>query len=116
VRNINVPLLNLTANVATKKLSPLLRAGEIEAEEVVEVKPPPVAKLRQLAQEIMGETGGVLFDSQLAKASLAEGASREELANVLPAVEKAATVFIGSTRARKMVELMQTLLDHPKGG
>jgi len=116
VRHINVPLLNLTANVTTKKLSSSLRAGEIGPEEVVEVKPPPVAKLRQLAQEIMGETGGVLFDSELAKAGLAEEASQEELANVLPAVEKAATVFIGSNRARKMGELMQALLDHPKGG
>jgi predicted regulator of Ras-like GTPase activity (Roadblock/LC7/MglB family) len=116
VRKINVPLLNLTANVATKKLLPLLRAGEIGAEEAVEVKPPPVARLRQLAQEIMGEIGGVLFDSELAKASLAEEASREELANVLPAVEKAAAVFIGSTRAGEMVKLMQASLDHPKGG
>ena len=116
VRKINVPLLNLTANVATKKLLPLLRTGEIGAEKAVEVKPPPVAKLRQLTQEIMGEIGVVLFDSELAKASLAEEASREELATVLPAVERATTVFIGSTRARKMVKLMQTLLDHPEGG
>ena len=115
VRHINVPLLNLTANVTTKKLSSSLRAGEIGPEEVVEVKPPPVAKLRQLAQEILGETGGVLFDSELAKAGLAEEASWEDLANVLPAVEKAAAVFIGSTRARKMIELMQTLLDNQKG-
>jgi predicted regulator of Ras-like GTPase activity (Roadblock/LC7/MglB family) len=116
VRHINVPLLNLTANVAVKKLVQLIKTEKAEVEQAVEVKPPPVAKLRQLAQEILGETGRVLFDSELAKAGLAEEASWEELTNALPAVEKAAAVFIGSTRARKMGELMQTLLDNQKGG
>ncbi len=116
VRHINVPLLNLTANVAVKKLSSLLKAGEIEAEKGVEVQPPPIAKLRQIAQEVLGETGGVLFNSELAKAGLAEEVSREELANVLPAVGNAAAVFIGSTRATKMIELMQALLENQKGG
>jgi predicted regulator of Ras-like GTPase activity (Roadblock/LC7/MglB family) len=116
VRNINVPLLNLTANVMAKKLLPLLKAGETGAEKAVEVEPPPVAKLRQIAQEVLGETGGVLFDSELAKAGLADESPGEELAGVLPAVEKAAAVFIGSTRARKMIELMQALLENQKGG
>jgi predicted regulator of Ras-like GTPase activity (Roadblock/LC7/MglB family) len=116
VRHINVPLLNLTANVAVKKLVQWIKTETAEVEQAVEMKPPPVAKLRQLAQEILGETGGVLFDSELAKAGLAEEASWEELTNALPAVEKATAVFVGSTRARKMVELMQTLLDNQKGG
>ncbi|MEO0249275.1 MAG: roadblock/LC7 domain-containing protein [candidate division WOR-3 bacterium] len=116
VRHINVPLLNLRANVAVKKLSSLLKVREVEAEKAVEVKPLPIAKLRQLAQETMGETGSILFDSELAKAGLSEGASREELASVLPTVEKAAAVFIGSTKARKMVELMQALLENQRGG
>ncbi len=113
VRNINVPLLNLTANVAAKKLSSLLKAGE--AEKAVEVQP-LVAKLRQIAQEVLGETGGVLFDSELAKAGAGEKVSPEELTNVLPAVEKAAAVFIGSTKARRMAELMRAVLENQKGG
>jgi len=116
VRHINVPLLNLTANVAAKKLPQLIQTRRDEVEQAAAVKPPPVAKLRQIAQDILGETGSVLFDSELAKASLAEEVSRQELANVLPAVEKAAAVFIGSTRAGKMVELMQALLENQKGG
>ena len=116
VRNINVPLLNLTANVAAQKLRQLIKTGKDEVKQAAEVKPPPVAKLRQIAQEILGETGGVLLDSELIKAGLAEEASWEELANMLPAFEKAAAVFISSTRARKMVELMQALLDNQKGG
>jgi hypothetical protein len=116
VRNINVPLLNLTANVATKKLLQWIKTGRDEVEQAAAVKPPPVAKLRQIAQDILGETGGVLFDSELAKAGLAEDVSWQELANVLPAVERAAAVFIGSTRAGKMVELMQALLENQKGG
>ena len=116
VRNINVPLLNLTANVAAQKLRQLIKTGKDEVKQAAEVKPPPVAKLRQIAQEILGETGGVLLNSELIKAGLAEEASWEELANMLPAFEKAAAVFISSTRARKMVELMQALLDNQKGG
>jgi len=116
VRNINVPLLNLTANVAAQKLRQLIKTGKDEVKQAAEVKPPPVAKLRQIAQEILGETGGVLLDSELIKAGLAEEASWEELANMLPTFEKAAAVFISSTRARKMVELMQALLDNQKGG
>jgi hypothetical protein len=115
VCNINVPLLNLTANVAARKLSSLLKAGEVGAEKAVEVKPPPVAKLRQIARETLGETGGVLFDSELAKVGLAGEASWGDLANVLPTIEEAAAVFIGSTRAGKMVELMQSLLENQKG-
>jgi predicted regulator of Ras-like GTPase activity (Roadblock/LC7/MglB family) len=116
VRNINVPLLNLTVNVAAQKLRQLIKTGKDEVKQAAKVKPPPVAKLRQIAQEILGETGGVLLDSELVKAGLAEEASWEELANMLPAFEKAAAVFISSTRARKMVELMQALLDNQEGG
>jgi predicted regulator of Ras-like GTPase activity (Roadblock/LC7/MglB family) len=116
VRHINVPLLNLTANVAAKKLLQLIKTGRDEVEQAAEMKPPPVAKLRQIAQDIRGETGGVLLDSELTKAGLAEDVSRQELADVLPAVEKTAAVFIGSTRAGKMVELMRALLENQKGG
>jgi predicted regulator of Ras-like GTPase activity (Roadblock/LC7/MglB family) len=41
VRNINVPLLNLTANVAAKKLLQWIKTGKAEVEQAAEVKPPP---------------------------------------------------------------------------
>jgi len=72
-RDINVPLLNLTAIVTARKLSSLMKT-RIESEKTQDGKPVHEENLRSLAKESMGESRANLLDSELAKAGLDETA------------------------------------------
>ena len=117
MRHINVPLLNLTANLAAKKLTAMLKEQAQEVAPQVAVEAIPLARLSTVAQDVMGETGRHLLESEFKKAGLiGEKTTPEEIDRILPQIEETFAVFIGSTRARKTVELMRDLIEESRGG
>jgi predicted regulator of Ras-like GTPase activity (Roadblock/LC7/MglB family) len=126
VPTINVPLLNLTANVAAKKLSSMLAAAAPKpavspaatapapAAPAPTVAPAPaeppkvelVPKLEAIVSQAMGMDGLELFREELA--GLGQGAkpSRAALAELAQALYFPAALAIGGGSARKMVDIM----------
>jgi len=120
VPTINVPLLNLTANVAAKKLSAQLAppaapkpaaapaAGPAPAAPAVAEAPKAdlVPQLEAIVSQAMGAEGLELFREELA--GLGQGAkpSRAALAELAQALYFPAALAVGGGAARKMVDVM----------
>jgi predicted regulator of Ras-like GTPase activity (Roadblock/LC7/MglB family) len=112
VPTINVPLLNLTANVAGKKLAALLSAEQAKS---VPAPAAPVAaaptvdlvsKLEAIVSQAMGRDGLDLFREELADMGQGEKPTRASLAELSQALYFPAALAIGGGSARKMVDLM----------
>jgi predicted regulator of Ras-like GTPase activity (Roadblock/LC7/MglB family) len=131
VPTINVPLLNLTANVAAKKLSALLApatpkpvaapagaavAGAAAAEPaagapaVPDVAKVPTAELvpqlEAIVTQAMGSDGLELFREELAELGQGAKPSRASLAELSQALYFPAALAVGGGAARKMVDGM----------
>ncbi len=120
VPTINVPLLNLTANVAAKKLSAQLAppaapkpaaapaAGPAPAAPAVAEAPKAdlVPQLEAIVSQAMGAEGLELFREELV--GLGQGAkpSRAALAELAQALYFPAALAVGGGAARKMVDVM----------
>ncbi len=112
VPTINVPLLNLTANVAGKKLAALLSAEQAKS---VPAPAAPVAaaptvdlvsELEAIVSQAMGRDGLDLFREELADMGQGEKPTRASLAELSQALYFPAALAIGGGSARKMVDLM----------
>jgi hypothetical protein len=126
VPTINVPLLNLTANVAAKKLGALLApatpkpvaaptvapaAGPAAgAAAVTDVAKAPVAELvpqlEAIVTQAMGSDGLELFREELAELGQGPKPSRASLAELAQALYFPAALAVGGGTARKMVDGM----------
>lgn len=127
VPTINVPLLNLTANVAAKKLASELAAGAPKpagspaaaatapAAPAPAVAPAPaeaapqvevVPKLEAIVSQAMGKEGLELFREELAGLGQGPKPSRAALAELAQALYFPAALAIGGGAARRMVDLM----------
>lgn len=126
VPTINVPLLNLTANVAAKKLSAELAPATPRPAAVPAVAPaaepaagapavPDVAKaptaelvpqLEAIVTEAMGSDGLELFREELAELGQGPKPSRASLAELAQALYFPAALAVGGGTARKMVDGM----------
>jgi len=133
VPTINVPLLNMTANVAAKKLARELAAAAPKpavapaaaapapAAPAPAVAPTPVEtpkvdlvpKLEAIVSRAMGTDGVELFREELA--ALGQGAkpSRAALAELSQALYFPAALAIGGGAARKMVDFMLDAIRQP---
>ena len=118
--SINVPLLNLTANVATKKLSGLLaeRAAASAAAPVAVTAAPPATvvsagkvplaqQLRSIVQEYLGEDGLELFDREMKMSRLDDSATAMDMAGIVAAIDYAAGLAVGGRRANELKSRLQ---------
>lgn len=110
--SINVPLLNLTANVGVKKLTALLNeAVAAPAAAPAAAAPPgkePLARrLRQLVQDYLGEDGVDLFDREMRTSKLDDGATAMDLSGIVAAIDYAAGLAVGGRRANELKTRLQ---------
>ena len=121
VPTINVPLLNLTANVAAKKLSALLAppsapkpAAATKGAEPAPAAPPApeapkvelVPRLEAIISQAMGADGLELFREELAGLGQGPKPPRAALAELAQALYFPAALAVGGGPARKMVDGM----------
>jgi len=126
VPTINVPLLNLTANVAAKKLGALMvpatpkpvpaptvapaagpAAGAADAPDVSKAPTAElVPQLEAIVTEAMGSDGLELFREELAELGQGPKPSRASLAELAQALYFPAALAVGGGTARKMVDGM----------
>lgn len=123
---INVPLLNLTANLAAKKLAAGLKEAPAAAAalvpQVAAVAPSPAApgkpltvSLRAIAEEHMGEAGAKLFVRELAGAGLGVQATLDQLARWLPGFDYTVQSTTNPALAREMIAKMRIFLEQHAG-
>ena len=118
VPTINVPLLNLTANVAAKKLSAELApptpkpaavpASAAPATPAIAQAPQVdlVPQLEAIVGQAMGSDGLELFREELAELGQGPKPSRASLAELSQALYFPAALAVGGGTARKMVDGM----------
>lgn len=112
VPSINVPLLNLTANVAAKKLASQLSAQAAKpapaAAPAAAVAPKEdlVARLESIISVAMGVEGLELFREELAGIGQGANPPRAALAELTQALYFPSALAIGGGSARKMVDGM----------
>jgi predicted regulator of Ras-like GTPase activity (Roadblock/LC7/MglB family) len=125
---VNYPLLNLTANIAARKLAGLLEEGSA-AERAPVLQAPALAlaapaaasqpalagRLRAFAVEFLGEDGGRMFDRELGRAGLAANASWQQLAAWLPQFGQVLSNHPDWRRAHQMIDMMAVTLDEFEG-
>jgi predicted regulator of Ras-like GTPase activity (Roadblock/LC7/MglB family) len=123
---INVPLLNLTANLAAKKIAASLKALPTAADaprpQAIAAAPPPAASgtplavgLRTIAEQHMGEAGAKLFVRELAGAGLGVQATLDQLARWLPGFDYTAQTTTNPALAREMIAKMRSFLEQHAG-
>jgi predicted regulator of Ras-like GTPase activity (Roadblock/LC7/MglB family) len=128
--SVNLPLLNLSANLAARKLPGLLEAAEpagpsakVSAPALAPSTPGPVpagwagmvGRLRAIAVEFLGVDGGQIFDREFGRAGLTAYAGWESLAAWLPQFNQALSAHPDWRRARQMVDMMAVALDEIEG-
>jgi len=128
--SVNLPLLNLSANLAAKKIPALLEGampaatpGKVMAAAPAVAVPlpasaggaPMVGRLRAIAVEFLGEEGAMLFDRELRRAGLGEKAGWDSLAAWLPQFNQVLSAHPDWRRARQMVDMMAVALDEFEG-
>jgi hypothetical protein len=121
VPTINVPLLNLTANVAAKKLSALLAppsapkpAAATKGAQPAPAAPPApeapkvelVPRLEAIISQAMGADGLELFREELAGLGQGPKPPQAALAELAQALYFPAALAVGGGAARKMVDGM----------
>lgn len=116
--SINVPLLNLTANVAVKKLGSLLAEAAAAAAAPAPAAAPPAVvvpagkgplaqQLRSIVKEYLGEDGLELFDREMKMSGLGDSASPMDLAGIVAAIDYAAGLAVGGRRANDLKSRLQ---------
>ncbi|MCJ7513417.1 MAG: roadblock/LC7 domain-containing protein, partial [Anaerolineales bacterium] len=111
VPSINVPLLNLTANVAAKKLASQLSAQAAKPAPAAAAPAAPVApkedlvaRLESIISVAMGVEGLELFREELAGIGQGANPPRAALAELTQALYFPSALAIGGGSARKMVD------------
>lgn len=117
--SINLPLLNLTANLAARSLTSLLEPGTAPVAAAVPAPAPPlpagspplIQGLEAIAAKHMGDPGKKFFLRHLSEAHLGSGASLEQLARWLPGFGYALSYTADPSDAQQMVDEMLLYLE-----
>jgi predicted regulator of Ras-like GTPase activity (Roadblock/LC7/MglB family) len=122
VRNINVPLLNLTANLATRKLTERLKAPSLAKTEVKAPSRPRVpskltvdgtffAQMEHELTKVMGPVAPLIIDDEVAALDADKGSFPRD--RVIELVEKVSTEIADEDKRagfqQTMLEAMETL-------
>jgi len=117
--SINLPLLNLTANLAVRQITSLLETSTAPKAAVAPAPAPPspaaslslTQGLESIAAKHMGDPGKKFFLRHLAEAHLGAGASHEQLARWLPGFGYALSYTSDPSDAQQMVDEMLLYLE-----
>ncbi|MEW6566733.1 MAG: roadblock/LC7 domain-containing protein [Chloroflexota bacterium] len=112
--NINVPLLNMTANVVVRKISqrlkspgqPAPRGPAAPVPSAVGVGEATIEKMRSVLRRSLGEEGVEFFDREVKAAGLSAETSPEVFERLVHELENPIGMAVGGRSARRMVEDM----------
>lgn len=120
---INVPLLNLTANVIARKVAQQLKPTEAAPPKAVEAPAAPAAaaardvlqRMREIVHDRMGEDGVEFFENEISRAGLRESPSPELLDRLLQELDTPLSLAIGGRGARQLVKDLRSALEGAGG-
>ncbi len=104
VHNVNVPLLNLTANVAARKLSQMLKEREA-GKELSESMAKKIDRLGQIAKDFLDDDSVGVVATLLSASE-----SPEDLMKACDEVERVTRLFLDGKGSREMAQKMRAAI------